>query len=80
MLVVISELEVWKHLLKGIKFQFKVWTDHKNFLIKMQKLKWRHARWALYLLRLDFTLKDVLRTKIRKADRLSRRTDWRESV
>jgi len=80
MLVVISELEAWKHFLEGIKFQFKVWTDYKNFLIKMQKLKWRHARWALYLLRFYFTLKHVLRTNIGKADRLSKRTDWRESV
>ena len=26
-LVVIRELENWRHLLENIKFQFKVWTD-----------------------------------------------------
>jgi len=37
----------------------------------------RQARWALYLLRFDFTLKDVPETKIEKADRLSMRPDWK---
>jgi len=30
MLAVIRELKMWRHLLKGIKFKFKVWTDYKN--------------------------------------------------
>ena len=30
MLAVIRGLENWKHLLEGVKFKFKVWTDHKN--------------------------------------------------
>jgi len=30
MLAVIRELEAWRYLLEGIKFKFKVWTDHKN--------------------------------------------------
>jgi len=30
MLTVIRGLENWKHLLKGAKFKFKVWIDHKN--------------------------------------------------
>jgi len=30
MLVVIRELEAWKHLLEGAKFKFEVWTDYKN--------------------------------------------------
>jgi len=29
-LVVIRELENWRHLLEGAKFKFKVWIDHKN--------------------------------------------------
>jgi len=43
--------------------------------MKVQKLNRRQARWALYLSRLDFTLKHVAGTKIGKADRLSRRVD-----
>ena len=40
MLVVIRELENWRHLLKGTKYKFKVWIDHKNleYFMKAQKL------------------------------------------
>ena len=39
-LAVIRGLENWKHLLEGIKFKFKVWTDYKDleYFIKVQKL------------------------------------------
>ena len=30
MLVVIRELENWRHLLESAHFKFEVWTDHKN--------------------------------------------------
>jgi len=40
----------------------------------------RQARWALYLSRFDFTLKHVLGTKMEKADRLSKRLDWKVGV
>jgi len=29
MLVIIRELESWRHLLKGAQFKFEIWTDHK---------------------------------------------------
>ena len=48
--------------------------------MKAQKLNRRQARWALYLFRFDFTLKHVPGTKIGKADRLSRRLDWKVGV
>ena len=48
--------------------------------MKAQKLNQRQAHWALYLSRFDFTLKYVLGTKIGKADRLSRRLDWKADV
>jgi len=48
--------------------------------MKAQKLNQRQAHWALYLSRFDFTLKHVLGTKIGKADRLSRRLDWKADV
>jgi len=40
MLVVIKELENWRHLLEGAKFKFEVWTNHKNleYFMKVQKL------------------------------------------
>jgi len=79
MLAIIRELESWKHLLEGAKSKFEIWTDHKNleYFIKVQKLNWRQARWALYLSRFDFTLKHVPGTKMGKADGLSRRPDWK---
>ena len=78
-LVVIRELENWRHLLEGAKYKFEVWTDHKNleYFMKAQKLNRRQAYWALYLSRFNFTLKHVLGTKMGKADGLSRQLDWK---
>jgi len=45
-----------------------------------QKLNCRQARWALYLLRFNFTLKHILGKSMGKADGLSRRLDWQEGV
>ena len=45
-----------------------------------QKLNQRQARWALYLLQFNFTLKHVLGKSIEKADGLSRRPYWQEGV
>ena len=44
-LVVIKELENWKHLLGSSKFKFEVWTNHKNleYFIKVQKLNRKQA-------------------------------------
>ena len=40
MLVVIQELENWRHLLEDAKFKFEIWTDYKNleYFMKVQKL------------------------------------------
>ena len=82
MLVVIRGLENWRHLLEDAKYKFEVWTDYKNFkyFMKVQKLNKRQAHWILYLFRSDFTLKHVLRTKIGKADGLSKWPDWKVST
>ena len=40
----------------------------------------RQARWALFLSRFDFVLKHVLGSRMGKADRLSRRPDWRKGI
>jgi len=82
MLAIIRELECWKHLLEGAQSKFEIWTDHKNleYFMKAQKLNWRQAQWALYLSRFDFTLKHIPETRMRKADGLSRRSDWKVGV
>ena len=43
--------------------------------MKVQKLNYRQAKWALYLSRFDFMLKYVPGSKIGKADSLSKRLD-----
>ena len=82
MLAVIRELENWRHLLESVRFKFKIWTNHKNLecFIKVQKLNRRQARWALYLLRFNFTLKYISRIKIGKIDELSKRLDQKLRV
>ena len=79
MLAIIRGLEAWRHLLEGAQSKFEIWTDHKNleYFMKAQKLNRRQARWALYLSRFDFILKHVAGSKMGKADRLSRRADWK---
>ena len=44
-LVVIRGLENWRYLLEGTKFNFEIWTDHKNlkYFIKVQKLNQKQA-------------------------------------
>jgi len=82
MLAIIRGLESWRHLLEGVQFKFEIWTDHKNleYFMRVQKLNWRQARWALYLSRFDFILKHVPETRMGKVDGLSRRLDWKVGV
>jgi len=81
-LAIIRGLESWRHLLEGAQSKFEIWTDHKNleYFMKVQKLNRRQAQWALYLSRFDFTLKHIPGTRMGKADRLSRRSDWKVGV
>ena len=76
-LAVVRYLETWRHFLKEAIEKFKIQTNHKNlkYFMKAQKLNQRQARWALYLLRFDFTLKHIPGSKIGKADSLSKRLD-----
>jgi len=82
MLAVIRCLEAWRHFLEGARTKFEIWTDHKNleYFMTNQKLNRRQTRWALFLLRFDFTLKHVPGAKMRKADGLSKRPDWRKGI
>jgi len=82
MLAIVRCLEAWRHFLEGTIVKFEIWTDHKNleYFMKVQKLNRQQARWALYLSRFDFVLKHVPRTKMEKADSLSRRPDWEVGV
>jgi len=82
MLGVIRCLEAWRHFLEGAKMKFEIWIDHKNleYFMSSQNLNCRQAHWALYLFRFDFVLKHIPGSKMGKADRLSRRSDWEKSM
>ena len=82
MLVVIRCLKVWRYFLEGTTVKFKIWTDHKNlkYFMKVQKLNWKQAKWALYLSKFNFMLKHIPESKMGKADSLSRRLDWKIGV
>ena len=82
MLAIVRRLEAWRHLLEGAQSKFEIWTDHKNleYFMKVQKLNRRQARWTLYLSQFDFTLKHVVGMKMGKADKLSRRADWKIGI
>lgn len=58
LLGIIRALEEWRHYLEGAKFEFDIYTDHKNlaYFREAQKLNRRQARWALYLSRFHFKL------------------------
>jgi len=77
MLAVVRCLEAWRHFLEETTAKFEIWMDHKNleYFIKVQKLNRKQARWALYLSRFNFMLKQVPESKMGKADSLSRRPD-----
>jgi len=82
MLEVIRCLEAWRHFLEGARMKFEIWTDHKNleYFVSSQNLNRRQAQWALYLSRFDFVLRHIPGSKMGKADRLSRRSDWKKGV
>lgn len=69
-------------MLEDEKFKFEVWTNYKNleYFMKVQKLNQRQARQALYFSRFDFNLKYVPEVRIEKADRLSKRPDWKIGI
>jgi len=48
--------------------------------MKVQKLNRKQARWTLYLLRFNFTLKHVPGSKMEKTNSLSRKPDWEVGV
>lgn len=58
LLTVKMALEEWWHMLEGAEQPFVVWTDHKNlsYIQLVERLNYRHARWALFFEWYNFTL------------------------
>ena len=69
-------------MLEDTKFKFEIRIDHKilEYSIKVQKLNWRQAIWALYLSKFDFTLKHVPGVRMGKVNELSRRLDLKVEI
>ena len=76
-LVVIQCLKAWRYYLEKVKMEFEIWMDHKNlqYFMTSQKLNWRQAQWALYLLCFNFTLKYIPGKSMGKANGLSQRVN-----
>ena len=74
---IIKALEDWRHYLEGQGIPLEIWTDHKNleYFMKAQNLTRRQARWALFLSRFNFVLRDKPGKLSTKPDTLSRRAD-----
>jgi hypothetical protein len=73
MLTVMRSLEEWRHNLKEVKCQVKIWMDHKNleYFMTAKKLNHRQAQWSLYLSRLNFIMHHHPGTRMGKCDALS---------
>ncbi|KAK3523631.1 hypothetical protein QTP70_005338 [Hemibagrus guttatus] len=69
-----ATLEEWHHWLEGARHPFQVLTDHRNleYLRGTKRLNPRHARWALFFTRFQFTVTYSPGSKNGKADALSR--------
>ena len=82
MLAVVRGLKAQRYLLEDTKFKFEIRIDHKilEYSIKVQKLNWRQAIWALYLSKFDFTLKHVPGVRMGKVNELSRRLDLKVEI
>lgn len=67
-------MEHFRHWLERSKHPFTVLTDHRNleYMRSAKHLNHRHARWALFFTRFQFTVTSRPGSKNTKADALSR--------
>ena len=73
LLMIMTSLAEWHHLLMGTAIPFEIWTDHQNleYFRKPQKLNHRQARWVTELASYHFTLHHCPGRTHLKADILS---------
>ena len=73
LLGVIQALEEWWHYIQGLGHTTIVHTDLQNltYFKSAQKLNWRQAQWALYLLEFDLKLVHIPGAKMIQSDALS---------
>jgi hypothetical protein len=58
MLAVVEAIRHWRHYLEGARYNFTIFTDHKNLVNFMKKKEWnrRQARWGEMLAEYDFEI------------------------
>jgi len=72
--LVIWELEEYRHHLEGHPHKIEIWSDYQNliFFRTAQKLTRKQARWALFMTHFDFVLYHKPGKTIQVEDPLSR--------
>jgi hypothetical protein len=78
LLAIITTFEQWRPYLAGAQHRVQVMTDHKNLLYftTTRTLNRRQARWSIFLADFDFEIQYQPGTQQRKADALSRRSEY----
>ena len=74
LLAIIRCLQQWRHFLEGARHPVEIWMDHQN-LKYFRDLNRRQARWSLFLLQFDYTLRHHPGSSMGEPDALSRRAD-----
>ncbi|KAH6588897.1 hypothetical protein BASA50_010431 [Batrachochytrium salamandrivorans] len=79
LLAITTCLKEWRHFLQGSHTPFTILTDHKNleYFMTTKQLTRRQARWSLFLAEFRFNLAYRPGSHNGKADRLSRRPDFK---
>ena len=78
MLAIVVAFREWEHMLKSVKDQIVVWTDHKNleYFNSTKILSRRQARWSEHMAEFNYKISYRPGDKNTKADVLSRRWDY----
>jgi len=77
MLVVITGLESWRHLLEGAKSKFEIRSWKFGIFYKDTKIKLKTGKIGTIF---DFNLKYIPDTRMNQTDGSSRRPDWNTGV
>jgi len=76
-LALVRALKFWRHLLQGLPYRIKVYTDHANLMKhqEAQKLSGKITQYISFLANFNFQFYHVPGKKNRVADALSRYSD-----
>ena len=77
LLMIVTAFQMWRHYLKGARYQIDVWSDHTNLqtFTSMKQLSHQQVHWAEQLTGYDFIIYHCL-SKSNSADTLSQWADY----